>query len=61
MNTDYDWHAEMSIRQSEVVKTFEKNGWVITGINEKQEVTLANDNVEDKRVNRKARVSRTPY
>jgi len=56
-----DWHDDMTIRQSMVVKNFQDKGWVIQDINTKGEVVLTNDNVEDKYVKRTARISRTPY
>jgi hypothetical protein len=58
---DKDWHDEMTGRQSEIVKDWQKKGWIITGMTEKGEVVVSNENVPGKAFTRTARIPNNPY
>jgi hypothetical protein len=57
----HDWHEEMTKRQSEIVKDWEKKDWIITGMTDKGEIVVSNENVKDKAFTRTARIPSNPY
>ena len=56
MTYEQDWYRNMTNRQAEIVKDFEKKGWKIININGHKEVCLKTKTANG--VERKARIPR---
>lgn len=57
---DKDWHDDMTPRQSIIVKDWQAKGWIITGLTEKDEIVVSNENIKEKSFTRTARIPRNP-